>query len=816
MSTQRKGPPGAGATIEALAPLVVLDRLEVGPLRLTARGLTAPYRVTAGNQTSETELAYRWEEDVFDPAEPASRNLAAMIAAQVAVNYGLFCRELIFHGPYDSHDRRFLAEMAENTAREIYVNKILRPNEFLTAAARVPLEVREHYLRAELLFPDPPEPSIAVPPPDSSRKPSKAARREGGAWQTSRDKIGVLSSGGKESLLSYGLLRELGYETHSLFVNESGRHWYTALNGYRHLATTDSEHTVRVWTSADRVFNWMARQLPLVRNDYQRIRSDEYPIRLWTVAVFLFGVLPVARRRGIGRIVIGDEHDTTRVVRYRGIPHYDGLYDQSRLFDDAMSTYYRRKGWNLTQFSIVRPLSELLVEKVLAERYPELQRHQTSCHATHVRGKRVYPCGRCEKCRRVVAMLVAVGQDPTRCGYDEEQIRACLAAVAERGVHQEAAGSEHLVWMLTEQGRLPSSDSARAGRARPRPEVMQLRFHRLRAPVHSIPFRLREPLYAALREHVDGAVFRSGRQWVPFHMLSDPAMARPYPFERAGSGRGGRGSREEGDGGRVRSPTAARAYLLAELTWPEAERRLGEVDTALLPVGAIEQHGPHLPLDTDAWDADYLCREVARRCSEPQPLVLPLIPYGVSYHHEEFAGTISVNPDTLAHFVYEVGMSAAGHGVTKLVIVNGHGGNVPSLKFAAQMINRDAHIFTCVDSGETSDVDVERIAETRGDVHAGEVETSTSLATRPELVDLDSARRFAPKFYSRYLDFSSEYALEWYAHTGRISSSGVLGDPTRASPEKGRRMWEVMVQHLVAFVETIKPMTLSEIHEQRS
>ncbi len=65
---------------------------------------------------------------------------------------------------------------------------------------------------------------------------------------------------------------------------------------------------------------------------------------------------------------------------------------------------------------------------------------------------------------------------------------------------------------------------------------------------------------------------------------------------------------------------------------------------ALLPVGSIEQHGPHLPLDTDAFDADYLAKDVAEACSDPKPLVFPLIPYGVSYHHEDFSGTISVTP----------------------------------------------------------------------------------------------------------------------------------------------------------------------------
>jgi creatinine amidohydrolase/Fe(II)-dependent formamide hydrolase-like protein len=218
----------------------------------------------------------------------------------------------------------------------------------------------------------------------------------------------------------------------------------------------------------------------------------------------------------------------------------------------------------------------------------------------------------------------------------------------------------------------------------------------------------------------------------------------------------------------------------------------------------------------DAWDAETVCAEVAARCGEPRPLVLPCIPYGVSYHHLDFPGTLSVNPETLARFVYEVGISAARHGITKLVIVNGHGGNMPALQFAAQMINRDAHVFTCVDTGETSDADIARLTETVPDLHAGEVETSMTLARRPHLVDLERAEPFIPRSGSRYLDFGSEYGVEWFAHTARISPSGVLGDPTVASAEKGEKMWEVMIDHLVAFVETLKSMTLEEIHERRT
>jgi creatinine amidohydrolase/Fe(II)-dependent formamide hydrolase-like protein len=254
---------------------------------------------------------------------------------------------------------------------------------------------------------------------------------------------------------------------------------------------------------------------------------------------------------------------------------------------------------------------------------------------------------------------------------------------------------------------------------------------------------------------------------------------------------------------------------LAELSWPEAERRFQEVDVALLPVGAIEQHGPHLPLDTDAFDAEALCRAVAERCTDPKPLVFPSISYGVSYHHDDFPGTISIGPETLARLVHEVGLAAARNGIAKFVIVNGHGGNGPALHFAAQLINRDAHIFTCVDSGETSDPDVEALATTPNDIHAGEIETSTAMAIRPELVKIEQAKTFVPSFSSRYLDFGSKRSVDWYVRTAKISPSGVLGDPSAASREKGEQMWRLMVDHLVGLVEHLKRLTVDEIHQRR-
>ncbi len=256
-------------------------------------------------------------------------------------------------------------------------------------------------------------------------------------------------------------------------------------------------------------------------------------------------------------------------------------------------------------------------------------------------------------------------------------------------------------------------------------------------------------------------------------------------------------------------------YMWATLKWPEITERLKIVDTAILPCGAIEQHGPHLPLDVDYFDADYMARKVAEACQDPKPFVLPPLPYGVSYHHSQFKGTICVTNNALSALIYDIGMSLAQNGIKKLVILNGHGDNAPTLNYAAQMINRDAKIFVCVETGETSDVDLYGLIETRNDIHAGEIETSTSLAIRPELVDMDKAVDDTLDLDNEYLDFTSERGVSWYVHTKTLTKSGVMGNATLASAEKGHKMWEIMIRKMADFVETIKNTPSDKLFQNR-
>jgi hypothetical protein len=513
---------------DPLDVLRVIPRLEVGPVRLDGNRVTAPYMVSQNGKTDTMELVYRFEENVFVPDDGDAINLAGMLSAQVALNYGLFCDEIIFHGRFDRDDRRFIRKMAANTAREIFVKKFLEPNPFLLEqAATLPPARRESYLRARLLFPDQERPK------GPTLRKVRSHRCGAPHWHGDPSQHAVLCSGGKDSLLTFGLLKEMGCEVHPIFVNESGRHWFTALNAYRHFGD-HIPNTARVWTNADRVFNWMLRQLPFVRQDFERVRWDEYPIRLWTVAVFVFGALPLLKKRGIGRLVIGDEFDTTRRLSFCGITHYDGLYDQSRYFDHILTRYFHRKGWGISQFSVIRPLSEILVQKTLIERYPELQCHQVSCHASHKQGNRVLPCGDCEKCRRIVGMLAAIGADPTLGGYSVKQITRCLKNLPKTGLHQETEGIAHLAFLLKEKGLMQESFIG-AVRARQRPEIMKLRFDPQRSPVEGIPVDLRLPLYRIYLEHTDGVVKRRGRTWLHCDLFNDTAVQRPYPFELLGN-----------------------------------------------------------------------------------------------------------------------------------------------------------------------------------------------------------------------------------------------------------------------------------------
>lgn len=492
--------------------LLVHPQLAVHQLVVEKKRVKATYtiRKTDGSEW-DNELMYSYDQTFFDPGTATDVNLASMMVAQVALNYGLFFEEIVFDGLYDKNDQRFLLDMMENTSREIYVNKFLMPNEFLKPPFDQ-LEARQmkQYTGARVRF-------VNTKFPDLKLSPETA--------QPDPDQYAILSSGGKDSLLTYGLVKEFG-EAHPVFINESGRHWFTAVNAYKYYREHEP-NTVKPWCNSDRIFNWMVRHMPFIREDYAQVRADIYPIRLWTVAVFLFGVLPVVRKRGLGNVLIGNEYDTTVKSNFKGISHYNALYDQSKYFDNALTRYYAKKGWNIHQYSALRSLSELLILKVLVKRYPELQREQVSCHAAHEKDGRMYPCGNCEKCRRIIGMLKALDEDPQRCGYSEEQIQRALKALEAKSVKQIGSDAAHLYYLLLSKGLIAKNERTQK-LAKAHLEILQLRFDQERSKISDLPVVVREPLFRILSEYATDAVrLEQGR---PQSLTIDPTFLKQAYF----------------------------------------------------------------------------------------------------------------------------------------------------------------------------------------------------------------------------------------------------------------------------------------------
>ncbi len=222
---------------------------------------------------------------------------------------------------------------------------------------------------------------------------------------------------------------------------------------------------------------------------------------------------------------------------------------------------------------------------------------------------------------------------------------------------------------------------------------------------------------------------------------------------------------------------------LAKQTW-------GEVDssaTLLVPLGSTEQHGPHLPLDTDARIAQAVACGAA---AETNAVVAPVLPYGSSGEHAGFAGTLSIGTEVLHAVIVELVRSAA-LTFERVVLVNGHGGNHQGVTAAvAQLVSEGHGVMSWSPSIPG------------GDAHAGRTETSLMLAIAPESVRLDLAEAGNTALLR---DIISDLRASGVA---AVSKNGVLGDPTGANPTEGAQLLATLVEHLLATIANQQPQNL--------
>jgi creatinine amidohydrolase len=229
-------------------------------------------------------------------------------------------------------------------------------------------------------------------------------------------------------------------------------------------------------------------------------------------------------------------------------------------------------------------------------------------------------------------------------------------------------------------------------------------------------------------------------------------------------------------------------------TWPEVEAHIRGGCVAVLPFGALEQHGPHLPLSTDTVMASGLAGRIAAAVNA---LLLPPVPYGETWNNARFPGTISLSFDTVRSLTVDICAGLVADGLPGLVVVNGDYGNQQPLRLAARDAAQRWEFPVLV-------IDYPGLAEVAADIcetppsgpgfyHADELETSMVLALAPETVHMERAVAEYPQFPTLY--GATPISLR------EVSASGVFGDPRTSTAAKGDALLAALTERALALVE---------------
>jgi creatinine amidohydrolase len=254
------------------------------------------------------------------------------------------------------------------------------------------------------------------------------------------------------------------------------------------------------------------------------------------------------------------------------------------------------------------------------------------------------------------------------------------------------------------------------------------------------------------------------------------------------------------------------------LTWEEV-RDADKDRVVILSVSATEDHGPHMPLDTDT----VLGMAIAKGVAEAAPdevFVMPPVPYGFNEHHKDFPGVIWIQPETLIAFVTDITKSLAHHGFRRILLLNSHGSNHPCLDLAARKTVIETGII-CVSASYwnlmSARINAERKSAIGGIAHAGEFEAAMYMHLHPERVHLEKSatqnlHNPDSKFFNLDLAGGGGGAMlmRWWSE---VSPDGTMGDPTVADPETGKRFLQAAIEETTALIREIRALPILQRHD---
>ncbi|TRO43465.1 hypothetical protein E2P42_02340 [Candidatus Bathyarchaeota archaeon] len=459
------------------------------------RGISVETKISCVNTTGDQHLfhlRFKYEE----PTNQKQLSLLRLAAVMPLLNYGLFTREIRLEWQTSKADFSLLNDLLDVFSKDIFINKLVRKKNPYVLPQFVPsaTEVKE-----------------AAATPLAKIVAACLVEDVPISSEFNENSCGVLSSGGKESLLTYAMLKEIGAEVHPLYVNESGGHWRSALPAYRYFRD-NYPNTARVWTNVDRFYTFMLDQMRIIRKDHRKIWADTYPIRLCIFPVYVFLLLPIIAKRGIGNILIGSEFDDPRMSpRFAGIRHFFGVYDQTQDFDVRMEQWFSHRMPGMRQWSAVRSISGLIVERMLTTRFPQLARLQRSCHSCRFDHGTYLPCGKCSKCQGILLFLLANHVDPSIMGYSSKDVAALRARIVEGNLRLDEDEKNYALFLARLLSNIKDETL----------HIETIHVNKPTSDLQLLPSRFRSPILEIIGNYTKGFSMLKGESWVTVPKPSD-------------------------------------------------------------------------------------------------------------------------------------------------------------------------------------------------------------------------------------------------------------------------------------------------------